>query len=346
MELLMEKRVEKINKEINKGICLFGAGANGIWCLDYLKRNGVKVLAFIDNNMERVGEVIDQIPIISYDCYIENYVDKVILITAKHCANQILCEHFENELLISFDTWFISKYEKDYRKLHFNDTRSYEVLEQIIITMQTAREENLYGIAESNQYFALAPFFNTGKEVYADLGAYTGDTLEKFLFAHNGAFEKIYAFEPGRVQYNALVKRLDRLEVEWALDRKNIECIMGACGEKRCVSYMQEMGNFTSMQIAREGIEKVETYSLDDFFGELGYVSSIKADIEGSEYDMLLGAKNIIKRCRPKMALSVYHKPDDLLRMYYLISQWNLDYKFALRHHSTLMMETTLYCWV
>jgi FkbM family methyltransferase len=40
--------------------------------------------------------------------------------------------------------------------------------------------------------------------------------------------------------------------------------------------------------------------------------SFVKLDIEGFEEKALSGAVNTIKKCKPKMAISVYHKSDDM----------------------------------
>ena len=54
----------------------------------------------------------------------------------------------------------------------------------------------------------------------------------------------------------------------------------------------------------------------------------------------------IVKRDRPKMALSVYHRPDDLFRIIGLVGNLNIPYNYALRHHSHLLIDTVLYCWI
>ena len=75
-----------------------------------------------------------------------------------------------------------------------------------------------------------------------------------------------------------------------------------------------------------------------------GDVTFIKVDVEGSEKALIEGAANVIQRCCPRVALSVYHYPTDIFELPELIKRINPDYQLALGHHSFQMMETVLYC--
>ena len=55
-------------------------------------------------------------------------------------------------------------------------------------------------------------------------------------------------------------------------------------------------------------------------------------DIEGAEYDALLGLESIIQRDRPHLAVSVYHKPDDMWKIgLWLHAKFGSMYSFYLR---------------
>ena len=66
-------------------------------------------------------------------------------------------------------------------------------------------------------------------------------------------------------------------------------------------------------------------------------------DIEGAEYQAILGAKKIIDKYKPKLAICVYHKPEDIWELPWLIHKINQEYKFYLRHYSFGDVETVLY---
>ena len=100
-------------------------------------------------------------------------------------------------MLISFDTWFALENKNEYKKLHFYDEKSYRVLEGVLECMITNKHDGIYREIENsaNQYFAIGPFLSSGlDEVFVDLGAYTGDVIEKFIYTNLGEFDTIYAF--------------------------------------------------------------------------------------------------------------------------------------------------------
>ena len=54
----------------------------------------------------------------------------------------------------------------------------------------------------------------------------------------------------------------------------------------------------------------------------------IKMDIEGSEYDALRGAEQTIRRCKPRLAICLYHHLQDMWRIPLLLKQFAPDYHF------------------
>ena len=60
---------------------------------------------------------------------------------------------------------------------------------------------------------------------------------------------------------------------------------------------------------------------------------------------MLRGAKKIISRDKPKMAICRYHNLTDYYEIPLFLKQLVPEYKMKVRHHSTGFTETVLYCW-
>lgn len=80
------------------------------------------------------------------------------------------------------------------------------------------------------------------------------------------------------------------------------------------------------------GFEKIEvqTTTIDQFVKNMpgggGRVDFIKADIEGAERYMLMGAKETLAKFAPKLALCTYHLKDDPQVMEKLILEANPNY--------------------
>ncbi len=68
-------------------------------------------------------------------------------------------------------------------------------------------------------------------------------------------------------------------------------------------------------------------------------VDYIKADIEGSEREMLRGAVHILKQDAPRLSICTYHFPDDKEVLERIVKDANPRYKVV---HKYLKM----YCWV
>lgn len=96
----------------------------------------------------------------------------------------------------------------------------------------------------------------------------------------------------------------------------------------------------------RAANQQVPLRSIDSLVkeGQLTRIDFLKLDVEGSEMETLQGAKNAISRFRPKMAISLYHKPDDLFEIVNYVRSKYPFYKLYLGHYSIHAEETVLYC--
>lgn len=72
-------------------------------------------------------------------------------------------------------------------------------------------------------------------------------------------------------------------------------------------------------------------------------VTFIKMDVEGAEREALIGAERTIRKYAPKLAISVYHRPEDIWELPEIILRYNPDYQLFLRHYSLNSCETVLY---
>ncbi|MFO0522637.1 MAG: FkbM family methyltransferase [bacterium] len=87
------------------------------------------------------------------------------------------------------------------------------------------------------------------------------------------------------------------------------------------------------------------TLSIDDLVRERGVakVDFIKMDIEGAECDALAGAREVLQRYRPKLAISLYHRPSDFVTIPRYLDSLGMNYRFYLDHHTLYLNESVLF---
>ncbi len=187
--------------------------------------------------------------------------------------------------------------------------------------------------AEKGIYFDLPQMKNkkSGKEIFVDAGGYDGKTSMDFNIWSKGEGQ-IYFFEPNEDALNEAKSRLCKM---------NNICFVnkGLYSSSRLLSFQNDG---TESRIIENGDSSICVTSLDEYLG-MEQVSFIKMDIEGAELDALAGAEGIIKRWKPKLAVSIYHKPEDIFEIPKLLLQFNDDYKFWMRHYSLTCFDTVLY---
>lgn len=92
-------------------------------------------------------------------------------------------------------------------------------------------------------------------------------------------------------------------------------------------------------------IDAFSSTTLDDYCSRQGLqrLDYLKMDIEGSELSALDGGAQSIARFKPRLAISAYHKPDDLWVLARRIKEINPGYRLSFGHHSPIQWESVLY---
>lgn len=119
-----------------------------------------------------------------------------------------------------------------------------------------------------------------------------------------------------------------------------IKVYNNALWNKRENLYFLEGGSGSC--VVKNGKSIVKGISLDEVVKDKK-VTFIKMDIEGSELNALKGAESIIKKNKPRLAICIYHKPEDILELPLYILELIPEYRFYIRHYSSHIWETVLY---
>jgi FkbM family methyltransferase len=347
-------------------VVVFGAGNTSVLYQKCFESEGIRPVYYVDNSEAKQGIVFQGVPVISVEKLVSlrETFNKPILVlicsTDIYVCAQIASQLRKHELTHTTVDAFVFKKNAD--KISavcdlLEDERSRNVYIQLILSRisNTPIPESLV----SNEQYFLPPQFidRSAKEVFVDIGAYTGDTTEQYINKKSGVFGKIYAFEPDALNFSALVYRSVRLKKEWGFSDDKLtvmRCGIGAKTEQKLFASTQRGAENQTSFSARlganfiidktENAEEVPIYALDDYFKEQR-VGFIKADIESYELDMLRGAQSVIKRDRPILAVCIYHGASDMFTIPLFINGLCEDYKLKIRQYSHKFDETVLYAY-
>ncbi|MDY6323758.1 MAG: FkbM family methyltransferase [Catonella sp.] len=223
----------------------------------------------------------------------------------------------------------------------FNDETSRLILTNILrnwITFDPGYLSKCMNVTKYNHYFDNDIIIPDKDEVFVDLGAYTGDSAEAFYNYYKGRYKRIYAVEAMPDVAAKLRKNTSYMH--------DVEVLEYAVGKEEGKTYFTVNDDSSAGSVENHDGAKIEVKvdSLDNLI--TAKITFIKSDIEKAEYDMLHGARNHIINDKPKLAISVYHGSDDLIRIWDYIHSLRSDYKYYLRYYGGNLYpnEIVLYC--
>lgn len=178
------------------------------------------------------------------------------------------------------------------------------------------------------------------EELIVDAGSFDGTTTVEFNEWANKKNNIIYTFDPNKENIPLIEKNIHPIINEQnGVDIRIVD--KGLWSESKVLFFSSQNIGGTG-KVGGLGDIRVPVTSLDEL-NLSNQVTLIKMDIEGSEIEALKGAKKIIQRDKPTLAICVYHKHDDLFQIPRLIRRFSKDYRFAFRHYSSWDWETVLY---
>lgn len=165
-------------------------------------------------------------------------------------------------------------------------------------------------------------------DIVLDIGANTG--VFSAYAASKGcicyAFEPISALYSLLLKYNALISK-NIIPIQAAVSNQTGQTKFNIVDEWYSSSCLSQV----SQNEAKGRKIEVSQITLDEFVlqKQLPHVDFIKADIEGAERLMLIGAKNTLAKFSPKLSLCTYHFSDDRDILSRLILNANPNYKIT-----------------
>jgi|LakMenE18May11ns_1017448.scaffolds.fasta_scaffold9872484_2 FkbM family methyltransferase len=184
--------------------------------------------------------------------------------------------------------------------------------------------------SQYRQYFE--PFLKlqeTG-ETFIDVGCYDGFTSIEFIKRFPN-YKSIHIFEPEPNNMKIVKKNLSKF--------KNISYHPYGASDKNQSLKFKSAGSASI--ISDHGDISIKVKKIDDLIKNS--CSFIKMDIEGGEIAAINGASKTICRFSPRLAISVYHKVNDLWKIPQEILKINSNYKIYLRHYTEGFTETVMF---
>jgi FkbM family methyltransferase len=349
-------------------IFILGSGYMGRKTNRVLSDNGLEIAGFFETTDSQVGALIDGRVVLSIDEVIKhNWADALIVIAiyqpgydARTAIDFFKGLGFDNvytvvDLFQLFESGFLPDLFFDSSYNVADDPRltnvyqslcddcSRELFIQTLAYRTTMQYEHCPRVT-SREYFPsdLFPSHNLERCVYVDVGAYDGDTIMDFAYRHPDV-RLCIGLEPDTTNFRKMLRRLSSLATESSGD---ILLHCAAAGDRRQIAPFSYEGGMGS-HLDSTSSDYAQIFTLDELV--IPHTTSddivcCKVDVEGNEIAVLNGASSILQQRRVSLAISVYHKPDCIFRVWEVLVSMLPRASFYLRQHGNWGMDLTMYC--
>lgn len=343
-----------------KRVMLWGLSESADAAIEFFTEHNIKVDGIYDNDKSKSGTLYKGVEIFypGDDVFCE---DTALVITCSYYEN-IRLSLIDRDPDIDNRMFMYDGYFKDNEYLYDNDkvlsliNKNYDelgddkskVLYEALLKYRYIRDiriiKELY--ESRSECYLDKVFLDRFKDgLYLDVGSYNADFVTTLSDRVDVSNSKFYIFEPNKIfskniednlsgKYNLNVFKMALCDEEGKMAFQQIASSTSHLVDKKYNAYRDKLDN---------NVEYVKTNKLDNVINN-EKVFGIKVDIEGAEMSMLIGATEVIKRDRPIMMISIYHRWNDLWEIQDYISGLNLNYIFYIRHYSLSVAKTILYC--
>ena len=334
--------VEKI-KSHNLPVVIFGAAELAKQVTEWLDHYDVKIFGYaVDEKYFTPNQTYLGLPIFNFD-ELSQTPEKYIFVLGigtklgkrrssfLEDANITKYSVTSNEMVCFYKDYIMENQKKFIETF---DLLADDFSKKTLLTYLKANFTNdvseIISITQNDEYFndLTRPVLSRGEAIgYVDCGAFDGDTVEDFINFSEGKYGKVFAFEADPKNFEKL-KNFVREK-----NYKNVELLNCGVWSEKTTLFFYDIGSGGS-RISEFGNSKLEVDSIDNIVGE-EKIDFIKMDIEGSELNALKGAIKTLERCKPVLAISIYHKKEDLITIPQFLKKIYPNAKFYLRKYNT-----------
>jgi FkbM family methyltransferase len=317
----------------NGRVVLFGAGTLGRKAISLLRALGVEPLAMSDNAQTRWNTSVDGVQVLSPEAAAVAYgASALFLVTIwndHHWFNETrdrltaagalsvvsyapLFWRFGSDFM---DLLLLNEpphrlYKDAARVLEaealWGDKESQDIYRGNVLWRALGDPSHLPSRPKRHTYFPEDLVTIAPDDVIVDCGAFDGDTVRQVISLAPSGFQAIYSIEADATSNEKMSSYIASLPWEIGSKIHMLDC---AVGKTQCIVHFAFSGSLTS-KMGSEGRE-VQCMPIDDLFPQVP-ITILKMDIEGAETDALEGARKVIARDRPLLAICIYHTQHDL----------------------------------
>lgn len=327
-------------KSADKPIVLYGMGNGADHILDVMQSKGICADAIFASDGFVRHQQFRGFTVCSYQELKERFGDMIVLVSFGTHRPEVLDNvkriMAQQEVYapdvpvigdVLFDEDFLNAHLSEIKCVYdmLSDDLSRKTFENVVRSKLTGEIAPLFD-CETSSDEAMSLLGLSENECYLDLGAYTGDTVEKFLKTVNGRYNHIIAVEPDFKNYSRLVKNTEGL--------KNVTC-KNLCINERDGKRHYAMFGGRNSRLQKDKGKLIEASTIDTLSKDMP-PSYIKFDIEGMEKAALYGAVNTIKKYGPSMQIAAYHRSEDIFEIPLLVKSIRPFSKLYFRHLPSL----------
>lgn len=313
-------------KESTLPILLYGTGDGADKILSVMEQKGIKASGFFASEGFVRDRYFHGSHVMSFPEAEEKYGDFTVLVAFGSSREEVI-ENVRNianrhrlfvpdvpvcgKSLFDADFYLSSLDKINEARTLLCDKRSVDVYDDIIRFKLSGKPKYLFSSeCQEEETFAL---LSGGYSAYVDLGAYTGDTIKKAI-SRCPSIKRVCAFEPANKpfeklsQYCASVPDVYfRLVRACAWDKTESLEIADGGGRGSHIS--------SSASLSGAKTKTVLCTSPDEACDFDGEKLLIKYDVEGAEEKALFGSASLIKNNDTELAVSLYHKSEDIFSL-------------------------------
>lgn len=174
------------------------------------------------------------------------------------------------------------------------------------------------------------------KEIFLDGGAHHGEVSLRFMNIMNNQFSRVCTIEPDRNNVKVLRAKFSGVHVLAPKTIEVFECALGKkAGSAKFFHSLDYASQFSSMTEEVASVCTLDELDIPATF--------IKMHLEGWEYEALQGGMRMLKKYRPILAITTYHKRNGLWQLPVLLMKNLGEYVFVFRLHSWMGTGGVLY---